>query len=119
MTRRPFPRVLLVALVLALQLGALSLVIRRQSKALEALRTTDELRTLQAVAEAERAALARRLQILESRGHVVRAAEATLGMHVPGGEEIVILPMPTRKPAKEADRPALLARLGLAERAMP
>lgn len=102
----PLPRVLRLALAFALLLGSLSLVVRRQSLALEALRATDDLRRDRAVVEAERADLLRRLQRLESRGHVVAAAGRRLGMHVPAGEEIVILPL------DEAPSPPALARHG-------
>jgi hypothetical protein len=87
------PGVLRVALAFAGVLAASSLVIWRQSRALEVLRALDEVRRERVVVEAERAKQLQRIQRLESRGHVVSAAGARLGMHVPTGDEIVILPM--------------------------
>ncbi|HEX7120625.1 MAG TPA: hypothetical protein VF212_17665 [Longimicrobiales bacterium] len=87
------PGVIRVALGFAALLASLSLVIWRQSRALEVLRGVDAVRRERAVVEAERAALMQRLRRLESRSRVVEEAAARLGMHVPSGEEIVILPM--------------------------
>lgn len=72
-------------------LASLSLVVWRQSRALEALRALDRVRRERAVVEAERAMLVRRIQYLESRARVVREAEVRLGMRLPTGEEIVVL----------------------------
>ena len=92
-TRRGMPGLLRAVLLFAVLLGALSLVVRRQSLALEALRRLDDLRTERAATEAEKNALVRTIQRLESRGAVLSAASARLGMHVPDGSEIVILPL--------------------------
>ena len=81
------------ALGFAALLLALTLVIWRQSRALEVLRGLDQLRGARVIAEAERAELTRRIQRLESRGRVVVDARDRLGMHVPSAEEIVILPL--------------------------
>jgi cell division protein FtsL len=72
-------------------LASLNLVVWRQSRALETLRTLDRVRRERAVVEAERATLVRRIQYLESRSRVVQDAAARLGMRLPNGEEIVVL----------------------------
>jgi len=87
------PGVIRVALGFAALLASLSLVIWRQSRALEVLRALDSVRRERAVLEAERAAAMQRIRHLESRSRVVAEAGAKLGMHVPSGAEIVILPM--------------------------
>lgn len=81
-----------IALGFAALLGSLSLVVWRQSRALEVLRETHGFRTERAIVEAERAELARRTVTLESRARVVTAA-ARMGLHVPASGEIVILPL--------------------------
>lgn len=95
-----------LALAFAALLGSLTLVIWRQSRALETLRALDELRSARVIAEAERSELTRRIQRLESRAYVVAAARDRLGMHVPAAAEIVILPL---KPAA-AKAPTAIAR---------
>jgi hypothetical protein len=91
----------LLRLVLAFAglLGSLSLVVWRQSRALEVLRELDGLRTERALAEAARSEITRRIEYLESRARVTRDA-ARLGLRVPSSDagEIVILPL--------ADEPA-------------
>jgi cell division protein FtsL len=82
-----------LALAFAALFAALTMVIYRQSRALEVLRAADELRGARVVAEAERAELMRRIQTLESRSRVVADARDRLGMHVPSANEIVILPL--------------------------
>jgi cell division protein FtsL len=82
-----------LALAFAALLGALTMVIYRQSRALEVLRAADETRSARVIAEAERSELARRIQTLESRARVVADARTRLGMHVPSANEIVILPL--------------------------
>jgi hypothetical protein len=83
-----------VVLAFAALLGSLSLVVWRQSRALEVLRELDALRTERAIAEATRSELTRAIEYLESRARVVRDA-ARLGLRVPSSEsgEIVILPL--------------------------
>lgn len=90
-----------LAFAFAALLGSLTLVIWRQSRALETLRTIDQLRSARVLAEAERSELLRSIQTLESRGRVVADAQTRLGMHVPSATEIVILPLtaPARVPA--------------------
>jgi cell division protein FtsL len=82
-----------LALCFAALLAALTLVIWRQSDALETLGELDEVRDSRALAEAERSDLLRKIEQLESRNHVVTAARERLGMRVPLADEIVILPL--------------------------
>jgi hypothetical protein len=81
-----------LALAFAALLGSLSLVVWRQSRALELLRELDVLLTDRAIAEAARSELTRRIEYLESRARVVRDA-GRLGLRVPSSDEIVILPL--------------------------
>src|SRR5690606_18842041 len=83
--------VIRLALAFAVLLASLSLVIWRQSRALEVLRALDGVRRERAVAEAERAEVLQRIRGLERRSRVVSAAGARLGMRVPTGSELVIL----------------------------
>lgn len=85
----PLARTVLAALVL---LGALALVPWRQSRALEALASLDQLRREASEAAATRVDLERSIQVLESRGRVVPLARERLGMHTPSAAELVILP---------------------------
>ena len=82
-----------LALCFAALLAALTLVIWRQSNALETLRALDKVRDSRALAEAERSDLLRKIEQMESRAHVVAAARDRLGMRVPSADEIVILPL--------------------------
>lgn len=82
-----------LALCFAALLAALTLVIWRQSNALETLRELDKLRDSRALAEAERSDLLRKIEQHESRNHVVTSARDRLGMRVPLADEIVILPL--------------------------
>jgi hypothetical protein len=82
-----------LALAFAALLASLTLVIWRQSRALDMLRSIDQMRGARVIAEAERADLLRRIQGLESRARVVADAGTLLGMHVPSAQEIVILPL--------------------------
>ena len=84
--------VIRIALAFAALLGSFSLVVWRQSRALELLRELHALRVERAIVEAERSELSRRITGLESRGHVVAAA-ARIGLRVPAANEIVILPL--------------------------
>ena len=73
-------------------LGALGLVVWRQSRALEALALLDTSRREKALLIADQAELERRIQQLESRARVVPRARDALGMRTPEAAEIVILP---------------------------
>lgn len=81
----------LATVSVGLLLAALSLVTWRQSRAHEALETLDSLRSEISLVSAERNALENRIRRLESRGYVVPAAEARLGMYAPTASEIVLL----------------------------
>ena len=80
------------AVAVATLMGALVLVSWRQSRALEALADLDDARRLVSVNEAERVALARTIQVMESRAQVVPRARDELGMHLPDATEMVMLP---------------------------
>ncbi|MSR36634.1 MAG: hypothetical protein EXR95_08335 [Gemmatimonadetes bacterium] len=71
---------------------ALGLVVWRQGRALEALAELDSARREKGLLIAEQSELARRIQVLESRAHVVSEARRRLGMRTPEAAEIVILP---------------------------
>lgn len=81
----------LLALGLGGLLASLSLVTWRQSRAFEALADLDEVRHDLSVAESEQTELRRRIQGLESRGRISRAAREILGMHQPSASEMVLL----------------------------
>jgi cell division protein FtsL len=83
--------VVLAALGIAALLLSLSLVTWRQSRAREAMAELDALHREISLVRAERAAFERRIQSLESRGHVVPAARERLGMRTPGAASIVLL----------------------------
>lgn len=76
----------------AVFVASLGVVLWRQSRAFEAHVVLDELRRQVAVAHAERVELERLIQVRESRTHIVPAAMARLGMHMPDASEQVILP---------------------------
>jgi hypothetical protein len=78
----------------ALLFGALSMVVWRQSRALEELRAMDVARAQRALLQAERSELQRSIQRLESRPYVVAVAGERLGLRVPAGGEIVFLQAP-------------------------
>lgn len=80
-----------MALSVALLLAALSLVTWRQARALESLADLDHLRRELSLGQAERIELEYRIQLLESRAHVVPAAQERLGMRTPTASEIVLL----------------------------
>jgi cell division protein FtsL len=99
-----------LALCFAALLGALTMVIWRQSLALETLQELDRLRDGRALAEAERSDLIRKIEQLESRAVVVAAAHNRLGMRVPYAHEIVILPLQQHTPA---GRPAAAPNIAM------
>ena len=103
-----------LALCFAALLGALTLVIWRQSLALDTLRELDRLRDGRALAEAERSDLIRSIEQLESRAAVVTAARDRLGMRVPSAHEIVILPLHRQAPAGGATNATNIALGGAA-----
>ena len=79
--------------------AALSLVVWRQSRALEVLRALDGVRAERALLESERARLQRSIQKLESRPELVAVAGARFGLRPPAASEIVILWLPATRPA--------------------
>jgi hypothetical protein len=83
---------LALALAFAALLASLSLVVWRQSRALESLRALERVRRELALAEGEHFELSRTIQYLESRGRVEPYARERLGLHVPtGSDELVLL----------------------------
>lgn len=83
-------------LLFMLLLGSLTLVVWRQSRALEMQRALEAVRRERVVEESRLSALLRRVEELESRTRVSEAARSRLGMRLPSGNEIVILPLSDR-----------------------
>jgi cell division protein FtsL len=83
-----------MAAAFALLFAALSLVVWRQSRALEELRGLDGARSTRAVLQAERSELQREIHRLESRPRIVAVAGERLGLRVPAATEITILQSP-------------------------
>lgn len=81
-------------LAVAALFAAFSLVVWRQSRALEVLRSLDAARSERAILESQRAAVQREIQLLESRANVVAVAGQRLGLRPPFASEIVILRLP-------------------------
>ncbi|HUE76539.1 MAG TPA: hypothetical protein VMM83_01230 [Longimicrobiales bacterium] len=90
---RKGPPVIRTALLMVGLLASLTLVVWRQSRALEVLGAMDTVRQERVVEEARRSSLSRRVEQLESRARVSVAARDRLGMRVPTGSELVILPL--------------------------
>ena len=80
----------------AMLFGSLSMVVWRQSRALEELRGLDAARAERALLQAEHSELQRDIQRLESRSRIVAVARERLGLRTPAGDEIVFLQAPTR-----------------------
>jgi len=89
---RRYP-VIRAALLFAAFMASLTLVVWRQSRALQMLGDLEVVRSQRASEEARRAAVARELEALESRARVGRAARERLGMRLPSGSELIILPL--------------------------
>ena len=83
-----------LALAFAAFFASLSLVVFRQSRALEALRELDAARSERAILESERAGLARSIQELEARTRILSVASSRLGLRAPSASELVILRLP-------------------------
>jgi cell division protein FtsL len=96
------PPLIRAGLLFLLLLGSLTLVVWRQSRALEMQRTLEAVRRERAVEESRRTALLRRVEQLESRTRVSEAAGARLGMRLPAGDELVILPLQELVPPRFA-----------------
>jgi cell division protein FtsB len=98
----------------ALLFASLSLVVWRQSRALEEQRALDALAHERVLLQAERSQLQREIQGLESRTRVVTAA-ARYGLRGPTGAEIVFLREPSLA-REEGPAAAGRARLAAGER---
>jgi cell division protein FtsL len=90
---RKRPPLIRAGLLFLLLLGSLTLVVWRQSRALEMQRALEAVRRERAVEESRRTALLRRVEQLESRSRVSAAAGSRFGMRLPAGDELVILPL--------------------------
>jgi cell division protein FtsL len=88
-----------MASAFALLFVALSLVVWRQSRALEDLRGLDAARSTRAVLQAERSELQREIHRLEGRTRIVAVAGERLGLRVPAATEITILHAPSSRSA--------------------
>lgn len=77
-----------------LLLGALALVVWRQSLGLELERAQRVIEARNERADAERVEVTRSLQTLQSRARVVRHARDSLNMRLPEDDEIVLIPVP-------------------------
>ncbi len=86
--------ILRVAALLVLVLGALAVVVGRQTEGVALQREIREIEGERAVAEAARLELETRIQSLQSRARVVRVARQRLGMHLPADSEVVLVPLP-------------------------
>jgi cell division protein FtsL len=80
----------------ALLFGSLSMVVWRQSRALEELRGLDAARAERTLLQAEHSELQRSIQQLESRTRIVSVARERFGLRTPAGNEIVFLRAPSR-----------------------
>lgn len=87
-----------VAAWVVLLLGALFLVVWRQTRAVAFENELGAVRTESEVTEARRVEVARQIQLLSARARISRVAARDLGMHVPSEAEIVFLPMPFSPP---------------------
>jgi len=81
-----------VALWLALLLAVLAWVIARQTASVVLARTVSQTRAERGAAEAEKAALLRRIREAQSRAVLMPRAES-LGLRLPADSEMVILRM--------------------------
>jgi cell division protein FtsL len=91
-----------MAAACALLFVSLSMVVWRQSRALEELRGLDAARSTRAILQAERSELQREIQLLESRTRIVAVASERLGLRVPAATELTILSAPRSSGAAEA-----------------
>lgn len=80
-----------LALAFAALLASLTLVISRQSHALDLLRSLDGARAERALIESRRASLLGQAQRLEGRARIRLVAERRMGMRVPTGADLVTL----------------------------
>lgn len=114
------PGTLRVALALVAFLASLSLVIWRQSQALELLGELDAVRSRRAAVESQKSQLVSRIQYLESRSRIAEVAGARWGMRVPqSDEEFVILVRPGLDPDPRRGGRVRMARAGVLGFAFP
>jgi cell division protein FtsL len=92
-SRRPVPPVLRALGLLVLLLGALSLVVWRQTRGAALQREIRGLEAERAIAESERLRTATRIQGLQSRARILRVARDRLGMHLPADSQVVLVPL--------------------------
>ena len=81
----------LLVLAVAGLLVSLSLVTWRQARSMEALSDLDRIEREQALARAEGEELARRIQVMESRGRVVPLARERLGMEIAPSTVVLLI----------------------------
>ena len=96
--------------------ASLSMVVFRQGRALDALRSMEAARTERVMLQAERSDLQREIQRLESRARVVAVAGSRLGLRVPAASEIVILHAPSPHAVAVEPRPLRRGLLSAVER---
>lgn len=102
-----------VALAFAAFLGSLSLVIWRQSRALEVLRQLDAARVERGAVESDRSRQLEEIQYLESRGRISNVVGERWDMRVPSSdEEFVIMVRPDL--AEPSAAPTRQVRTGVA-----
>jgi cell division protein FtsL len=92
----------------ALLFASLSLVVWRQSRALEELRGLESARSERVILQAERSELQRQIHRLESRARIVAVAGDRLKLRTPVADEIVFLqaPLPSGSETLAGDAPA-------------
>ena len=95
--------ILRVAALLACLLGALAVVVGRQTQGVALQREIRELEGERAGSEAARLERETRIQSLQSRARVVRVARERLDMHLPADSEVVLVPLPREAPAAAGD----------------
>lgn len=83
-----------LAFAFAVFLAGLAVVVWRQSVTLDSLEELSRVRRERSALRAEHAMKLREIQQLESRGVIVQRARAELGMDVPEGDAILIVPSP-------------------------
>jgi hypothetical protein len=116
MRRRGGEGTVRVALAFAAFLGSLSLVIWRQSRALEVLRELDGARVERASIESEKSRRMEAIQHLESRGRIADLTGHRWGMRVPSSEEeFVIMVRPSGRDVSPEVRGSRAAALTLAD----
>ncbi|HEY7193890.1 MAG TPA: hypothetical protein VH439_09115 [Gemmatimonadales bacterium] len=95
-----------IAVWLVALLGALWLVIARQTSALNAARALTDLRGERAALEGRRADLERRVRTGQSRAVLLPRAQK-LGLRLPADTEIILIPTPSdsHQPPEPRDRP--------------